>query len=230
LASWARIGALAVATGVIVAGLWVALDDRFYVQDVSVLGAERVPPEQVRLASRLAGLHMLWLRTDQVEARVLASVPSLESVRVDCTWPASCSITVVESEPQVVWEDEGRIWWFDDEGLIIPGDGSLPNAWVVRGPLQLGETGLLDERIKTGLQELSDAGADMARVYYFIPERGLAFIDERGWRVIVGHGEGMGERLDALERVARHLREQGVTPELVDVRFPAAPYFTLPEG
>jgi hypothetical protein len=61
----------------------------------------------------------------------------------------------------------------------------------------------------------------------YVPGRGFVITDERGWRVVVGQGTGIRERLQTLEVVAAYLEAQGVTPKFVDVRFPKAPYYSL---
>ena len=71
------------------------------------------------------------------------------------------------------------------------------------------------------------AGLDVSPSLDYAPERGLVFVNEQGWRVILGQGPGMGERLQVLERLASSLTARGLTPRFVDVRFPDAPYYSL---
>ncbi|MCK4317087.1 MAG: hypothetical protein KAX24_15075, partial [Anaerolineae bacterium] len=64
--------------------LWLALDDRLYVYHVNVVGAVRVSPDEVFRTSGLPGLHILWARSAEIEARVLTALPTLESARAVC--------------------------------------------------------------------------------------------------------------------------------------------------
>jgi hypothetical protein len=225
-----RAAVLIVAVAGSVVALWLTLDNRFYVYDASIVGADGVLRESVVRASRLPGIHIFWVRPSDVESYILAGNPSLESATVTCSLPADCTISVVERQPLVVWEDSGQVWCVDEAGLATPAEGPLPSGWLVRGQLPLDDQGILDESVRIGLEELWAAGVDMTKEVYYTPELGLVITDHRGWRVAMGVGRGMASRLNALEQVATILRARGVTPGLVDVHLPDAPYYTESEG
>jgi cell division septal protein FtsQ len=217
---------------VVLAGaLWLALDDRFYIYHADVVGAVRVSANDVFRASGLPGLHVLWMRSADCETRLLAALPTLESAHVACRLPAKCTISVVERQPRLLWDDDGQFWWVDAEGVIFPGEApaqDMPaDRWLIKGPLPHGEDGGLDGRVRVALAELWVAGANVSSVLYYVPGRGLVVTDERGWRVIVGQGSGMDERLRVLESLAAALQARGLTPRFVDVRFTDAPYYSL---
>lgn len=223
--------------------LWLTLDDRFYVYHADVVGAVRVSPDEVFRASGLPGLHILWVRSAVVEDRILATLPSLESARVVCGLQpvtlsdgllAQCTIAVVGRRPRMIWNDDGQLWWIDAYGVIFPAHPSFPpiggeeggEGWLVRGPLPQDEDGRLDEPVRVALAELWAVGVDVSPLLY-VPDRGLMFTDERGWRVIVGQGPGMAERLQVLEWLTADLKARGLTPRFVDVRISDAPYYSL---
>jgi len=213
--------------GVIVGGLWLALDDRFYVYHADVTGVARTSPDEVFRASGLLGLHALWVRPAAVEARILAELPGLESARVACgVLDEGCTIAVVERQPRVAWDEDGKLWWIDADGIIFPAPEALAEGWLVRGPLPRDGDGRLDERVRVALSELWSVGADVSRLLY-VPGRGLTFTGERGWRIILGQGPGMAERWRALGLLTGDLEARGLTPRFVDVRFPDAPYYSL---
>jgi len=239
---------------VAVGALWLALDERFYVYHADVQGAVRSSPDEIFRASGLPGLHILWVRPAEVEARILAALPDLASARVACHLPARCKIAVVERQPQLMWDENGQVWWIDAEGVIFspspslspsggdasslppaggeasflpPAGGDGGGALLVRGSLPRQEDGRLDERVRVALAELWAAGANVTSTLTYVPGRGLAFTDERGWRVILGQGPGIDRRLQVLQWLAADLQARGVTPRFVDVRFPDAPYYSL---
>lgn len=246
-AQWYRLrnSLLLVLALVAVGALWLALDERFYVYHADVQGAVRSSPDEIFRASGLPGLHILWVRPAEVEARILAALPDLASARVACHLPARCKIAVVERQPQLMWDENGQVWWIDAEGVIFspspslsPSGGdasSLPPTGgeggraglLVRGSLPRQEDGRLDERVRVALAELWAAGADVTSTLTYVPGRGLVYTDERGWRVILGQGPGMNKRLQVLQWLAADLQARGVTPRFVDVRFPDAPYYSL---
>lgn len=211
--------------------LWLTLDARFYVYDVQIEGLGRLSPDEVFRASGLPGLHILWVRPAECEARLLGALPTLESAHVACRLPAQCTITVTERQPRLVWNEDGQLWWIDAQGVIFPAETTaqdMPSdGWSVRGPLPRGEHGELDERVRVALAELWAAGVDISPVLYYVPGRGLVLIDERGWRVVVGQGPGMDRRLQVLGTLAADLEARGLTPRFVDVRFAGAPYYSL---
>ena len=246
-AQWYRLrnSLLLVLALVAVGALWLALDERFYVYHADVQGAVRSSPDEIFRASGLPGLHILWVRPAEVEARILAALPDLASARVACHLPARCKIAVVERQPQLMWDENGQVWWIDAEGVIFspslslsPSGGdasSLPPTGgeggraglLVRGSLPRQEDGRLDERVRVALAELWAAGADVTSTLTYVPGRGLVYTDERGWRVILGQGPGIDRRLQVLQWLAADLQARGVTPRFVDVRFPDAPYYSL---
>lgn len=232
---WLRFAPLVLLGLVVAVGVWVLLDDRFYVYRADVIGTVRLSPEEVFWASDLPGLHILWVNTEKIEAQITDALPNVESAEVSCRLPANCTIAIVERQSRIMWDDGGQLWWVDANGVVFPGPPSAPSnggeeaggGWIVRGPLPRDEESRLDEPVCVALAELWASGVEIQQVLTYVPTRGLVVTDARGWRVIVGLGSGMDERLAALEAVAAHLQARGLTPRFVDVRFPEAPYYSL---
>jgi hypothetical protein len=222
-----QIGLIALLVTVIGLALWVTLDDHFYIYTAEVVGTHRLSREDVFRASDLPGLHILWARPAKAAANIERALRGVQSAEVACWLPARCTITVVEREPRVMWEDGAAVWWIDADGTILPAQGLLPESWMVRGPLPRDEDSQLDERARLALAELSSLGLDLSDPLIYEPGRGFAFTDERGWRVVVGDGPGVASRMRVLEAVASDLEARQVTPRFVDVRFPEAPYYSL---
>lgn len=212
-------------------GVWLTIDERFYIYQADVVGAQRVSSEEVFHASGLSGLHILWARSAEIEARIMEALPVIGTVEVSCGLPADCTITVAEREPEVVWDDaeRGQLWAVDADGVIFPPEETTPTDWQVRGPMPREEEGRLDENVRVALCELvaSDRGAFLSRELYYEPGRGLLFVDEHGWRIILGEGDGMAERLRVAEQLMTYLESRSLSPKFVDVRFPSAPYYSL---
>ena len=214
--------------GVGVGALWLGMDERFYIYRADVVGAVRTSPAAVFQASGLSGLHIFWAGSAGSEDRILSRLPMLEDARVECRLPAECTITVVERQPRVRWEEEsGLVWWIDAEGVTFDAEGPLEEGWTVRGPLPRDERGRLDETVRVALTELWATGEELASEFFYVPGRGLVFINQQGWRVILGEGAGMEQRLEVLGRLTTYLGERGFSPQFVDVRLPGAPYYSL---
>jgi hypothetical protein len=221
-------------------GLWLTLDSRFYIYEAEITGTRRLSHEEVFEASELSGLHILWARSGAIESRILEALPSLASVEADCSLPSECMISVVERRPRVLWDENGERWWVDEEGAVFLAGGEVLPAdaageaqswrdgsggWSITGPLPRDDDGDLEERVRVALTELWESGVELPTTFQYDREEGLSFVDERGWRVIVGQGTGMARRLRILEELAGHLEVRSVVPRFVDVRFPDAPYY-----
>jgi hypothetical protein len=215
--------------------MWVALDARFYVYEAKVLGSDRVAPDDLFDASGLDGLHVLWVDPAKAEEKISRAFPTLRRAEVVCGLPAKCTFTVMQREPEIVWrevgdaESVGKVWWIDAEGVVFPVDGTFPGRFEVRGPLprDADEDDRLQDRIRVALAELLAAETDVSKLFYYIPGRGLVFTDARGGRIVLGEGTGVAERLRVLNSLVDSLEARGLTPRVVDVRFPQAPYYSL---
>lgn len=223
---WARNAALIALIIAAAAVLWMLIDDRFYIYNAEVIGAVRVSPEAVFQASDLKGYHVLWAPTAEAESRILAAFPSIESVDVACRLPARCLIAIVERQPMMTWDEEGKLWWIDADGVLFAASEVFSEGWVVSGPLPRDADGRLAEDVRAALAELWTSGAEVESLRY-APGRGLVITDVRGWRVILGTGTGMAARMRLLETLAAHLEAQRVTPRFIDLRFLEAPYYSV---
>lgn len=226
------LGIVVVTVGVLAA--WLTMDSRFYIYGAQITGRRRLSHEEIFEASGLRGLHVLWARSGPVESRILEALPALEQVEVSCRLPSECAVAVVERRPRVLWEEGDQRWWVDEEGAVFPAldgeavlehGGDSAGIWTVAGPLPRDEDGSLPDEARVALAELWKSGRDLPGNFEFSPEEGLSFVDERGWRVRVGQGSGMAERLQVWEQIAVRLESRQQTVQLVDVRFARAPYY-----
>ncbi len=221
---WVAVGLAVVA--VVWLALTMALSPRFRVVEPQVRGAGRIAAAEIVRASGLAHRHILEVNERQAEANILEALPSIERAEVECRLPADCTITVNEWGLLLTWDNEGELEWVDAAGGGFPASGPLEGRWLVHGPLALDARGRVDQEVLLGLAELTQLGIRPGSVSYR-PGRGLVLEDPAGWRVVVGQGWGMAERLQVYALLREHLLEQSIRPRFVDVRFPDAPYYSL---
>jgi cell division septal protein FtsQ len=224
---WLRNGLFVLLVAVAAGAVWLWLDDRFYVFHADVVGTARLSPEEVFQASGLRGLHILWARPAEIEAHLMATFPTIESVEVACGLPAACAISVVERQPRMVWDDGGQLWWIDAHGFIFAAADARSEGWTVQGPLPRDEDERLTEDVRVALVELWASGVEVAQTLRYVPGRGLVLTDEHSWRIILGQGAGVAGRLQVAKWLAADLRTRGLTPRFIDVRFAGAPYYSL---
>ncbi|MGD1995333.1 MAG: cell division protein FtsQ/DivIB [Anaerolineae bacterium] len=205
--------------------LWFSFSPRFYILEARIVGEEWVSEDEIFTASGLQRLHVLWAREGKAEARILERFPSLQQVEVNCGFPADCTIRVVEHPPILTWQVGERVFWVNSAGRYLPAERPLEEGWVVIGPLPTSPEGRLEQQALVALKELEELNI-VPRPIEYRPDRGLILVDEAGWRVILGQGEGMERRLRTYTLVKAHLLEHDIHPRYVDVRFPEAPYYS----
>ena len=206
-------------------GLWVYRDPRFYVLDTQVLGAERESAAAILATSNLDRLHILWVDEEMAEHDIAEQFTSLAQVDVECRFPSRCVIAVEEHPLVLTWADGTGQFWVDQVGHISRAEGDFDGGWVVSGPIPTDEEGLLDDQVLMGLEDLERLGIAPQAIGYR-PGRGLVIEDGAGWRVILGQGNGMEDRLGVYAAVREYLVAQNIHPRFVDVRFPEAPYYS----
>jgi hypothetical protein len=206
-------------------GLWISRDPRFYVLDIEVLGAERESSVEILAASNLDRLHILWVDEEMSEQSIVDQFPFLAQVDVECRFPSECVIAVEEYDLVLTWIDTNGQFWVDQVGHVIIAEGELEGRWVISGPMPTDAEGLLDGQVLMGLGELERLGVSPQAVGYY-PGRGLVIEDGAGWRVILGQGNGMEDRLGVYAAIREYLVAQDIHPRFVDVRFPDAPYYS----
>ncbi len=218
----------AAASAVLAILLWFWLDARWYVDvtDVTIQGASAETAWAIAEASEILDLHGLWLRPADIAEQLEAAVPAIVSAEADCwVYPAQCIITVVQRHPVLAWVGEtGATWWVDESGALFPAWGERSDLFVVRGPLPSDEH--VPQDILEGVAALNRLDADFSGLEYN-PRYGLIWTDPEGRRIAWGVGAEMTPRWDVYRAFIAHLNAQGIFPWSVDVRFPAAPTYTL---
>ncbi|MBN1954623.1 MAG: hypothetical protein JW900_06180 [Anaerolineae bacterium] len=205
--------------------LWFSFSPRFHVADAQVIGASRVSSEALFAASGLAQRHVLFVNGRAAAKDILTALPSVREAKVYCLLPADCVISIVEWEPVLTWQTGQETLWVDAAGGTSVALQPLESGWRINGPLPLDDAGRVEREVLISLAELTQLGIQPGEAAYRLG-RGLVLNDPAGWRVVVGQGAGMEERLQVYATVREHLLAEGVQPTFVDVRFPDAPYYS----
>lgn len=131
---------VAVLTGVAllgVAALLVYGTGVFAVRAVEVTGARIVSAEQVRERAEVPlGAPLARVDLEAVRARV-AAMPTVESVRVDRSWPGTVRVAVRERAPAAAVARAGRFTLVDRDGVLYRTVPALPRGvplLTVRSP------------------------------------------------------------------------------------------------
>jgi hypothetical protein len=81
-----------------------------------------------------------------------------------------------------------------------------------------------DQRIVKAAVAVAQAMPNV-RQYKYTTEHGLEFQSKAGFPVYLGLGDNMADRAMMWKAVEAELKQLGVTPQFVDLRYPVAPYF-----
>jgi cell division septal protein FtsQ len=172
-------------------------------------------------------------------AERIIQLDGIKAVRVRCDLPAQVYIEVEEREPVVMWRAlaQGRDWWLDEEGRVLPypGDVDAPNMVFVvdASDRQLQPRGKLEPAsLVASVRQLAQALPEI-QVFYYDQERGLSFVqtvDGGQWPVYVGSSENLAYKIQVLQVLIQHLKAESIVPDYVDVRWPDHAVYHLQAG
>jgi len=195
-------------------------------EEVRVVGTQRLTPDEIRAASALElGTSTLRLGLAAAEARVeaLPLVREAQARRLD---PLTVVIEVVEREPVIVVAGRGETRLVDRDGVVLA-DGVIAEFPVIRllhAPPALGETVATDATLANAhrtWQQLSGPLRAEVRVYEAAGPDELELTLASGVRVRFGRAERVDEKVRAIGAVLGDLGDADV--EAIDVRAPGTP-------
>jgi cell division septal protein FtsQ len=215
--------AVVISVAVLALGLWVWLGDPWYLMldDVRFHGVSTLDlKKEILIAADILGWHSFAIRPAKYQEKVLASCPELRDLQIDCRiFPASCDFHADERVPVLVWVSGVSSAWVDDEGAFFPVQNPRADLPVVRGPLPESGDSEAMQPILQGVTALVELGLPADDLVYS-PQRGLIWTDDAGRRVAFGVGSEMQPRWEVYQRLSSHLDRRGISPRVIDVRFP----------
>ena len=210
----------------------------FYVYSADISGAHHLNAEGIYLAAGIDKQSIFWIRPSQVE-QALSQLNGIKSVQVSCSLPAQVSIVVEEREPAVMWRllAQGRDWWLDEEGVVLPYHGDVKNTIFVvdSSTPQLRE----GDRIKpegavASVLQLHSA-LPQVEIFFYQADQGFSFTQKSAdgtqeWPVLVGTSEDLTHKIQILRTLTNYLAANNIRPRYIDVRWADHPVYGAPEG
>ena len=239
-ARWLSAALLAVC---LYAVMMIGRDQQFYLTSIPVEGTQAISPAEIVAASGLAGAHSFAVNPGEAAAAINA-VPGVISATVTLTWPNQVAIRIVEDTPRLIWEHLGQSYWLTTSGAVVEARGAAPGLPVihaeaytrsakeaekVRDEEEAAQEAVLpfipDEAVEgvTQLQTL----LPQVQEYRYRPDGGLSFVDEGGWRVYLGVGSDMHQKLAVYHAVVAELQAEGQTPVYISVSNQQKPFYQL---
>lgn len=232
----------------------IARNDIFYINDIAVSGAFVRTPEEIVETSQLGGRHIFAVDPNTA-AEAVQALPNIKSARVISQWPDQTLIEVEEDKPMLAWQENGYSFWVNQSGELVATGANQLQLLTIQAVLPsppVPEAQAEDEsEVEEGEEgEKTEEVVDARNTFFaFVPEdiidgalqlqglrpnietlgydlnRGLSYIDGRGWTAHFGSGTDMATKLPIYEAIVDYLLENGVTPTYISVSNPEKPYY-----
>lgn len=220
----------------------------FRVSTPEVIGITRISVSDISTVVNLGNKPIYMVDPQVVAAQITQSFPQLMNVQVSVGMPASVVIMAQERQPVLAWEYNGPVVWIDSDGYIFEPSGELdglpivhadelPPFTVVENPVDEGsfiatsplaptvrkmDTGLLQAALQIGVNVPN--GADLV----FNPLEGFGWYDPGGWKVFIGTNlNNLDLKLIIYQAINQTLVERGITPTMISVAQPDAPFYRV---
>lgn len=192
--------------------------DYFYVFQFNIVGTRFVTNGEVEKASGIRGYNVFFIDARAVE-RALVQIPEVKSARVTVRLPNVVTMEIVERQPIGVWQRGDTAYWVDSEGVLVRVRASIPELPSVRdldaGTLVLGQRA--PANAFAAFVALRAAMPDSPRALEWSSARGIAFTDERGWKIYLGTAEDMPGKIAILRALVAQLVAQNARIRFIDL-------------
>ncbi len=219
------------------AGLYALLAaDIFLVRQVQVQGNGRISSQEITgLIAGIGGPSAL-LNPLQIEYNVLTAYPDIETVSISVDLPAQVTITVVERQPVIAWQQNNQLVWVDAKGFAFPPRGivdglvnvsaeGVPPAPTLDVTQTIGARPFLTKELAQSISTLAPYVPQGATLIYD-PTYGLGWSDPRGWQAFFGQTNGQVTlKLQVYQSMVETLNKRGIRPSLISVEYPDAPFY-----
>ncbi len=210
----------------------------FRVVAVNVTGNQRIGTDEINAVLNAAGQPVFTLIPSDLETRLRLNYPELVSARVSVSLPNIVSVTVLERQPVILWQENSGYTWIDEGGvafrprgaaqnlilaaaLAAPAPG-LPSGDDPLSPVPYVSAGLI-KAIET-LAPIVPAGSTLI----YDPGHGLGWSDSRGWQVFFGSDvQDMSLKLQVYQALVNSLTQRGIYPAFISIQYANAPYYRM---
>jgi hypothetical protein len=205
-----------------------------------VTGNRMLTPAEINTSLDIAGKPAFLLIPAKLEKQLRLSYPELLSAKVEVTLPNTVLVQITERQPVIRWQQGDGYTWVSEDGIAFRPhgeDASLISVVALSAPpteVNVSSDPLtpapfissemvqalkgLNGHVPQGVPILYDAGS------------GFGWNDPRGWRVYFGTSARDVElKMRVYESMVASLTQRGIRPVLINVTYPAAPYYRISE-
>lgn len=205
-----------------------------------VTGNRMLTPAEINTSLNIPGKPAFLLIPSELEKQLRLSYPELLSAKVEVTLPNTVLVQITERQPVIRWQQGDGYTWVSEDGIAFRPhgeDASLISVVALSAPpteVNVSSDPLtpapfissemvqalkgLNGHVPQGVPILYDAGS------------GFGWNDPRGWRVYFGTSARDVElKMRVYESMVASLTQRGIRPVLINVTYPAAPYYRISE-
>jgi len=208
------------------------------VTQAQVIGNRMLTPEEINASLNITGKPVFLLIPSELEKQLRLTYPELISAKVDITLPNTVSRQVTERQPVVRWQQGDGYTWISEDGIAFRphgDDAGLLSVVATAAPPTVVNIStdpltpapfISPEMVQTlkGLAGHVPAGVPIL----YDPASGFGWNDPQGWRVFVGmSARDIELKLRVYESMVASLTQRGIRPVMINVTYPAAPYYRL---
>jgi hypothetical protein len=210
------------------------------VTQAQVIGNQMLTPAEINTSLNIAGKPVFLLIPSDLEKQLRLSYPELLSAKVDITLPNTVSVQVTERKPAIRWQQGDGFTWISEDGIAFRphGDvaGLIPVMALSAPPTEgnvssdpLTPAPFISADMVQALKGLSGHVPQGVPIVYDTTS-GFGWNDPRGWRVYFGTSARDVElKVRVYESMVTSLTQRGIQPALINVTYPAAPYYRMSE-
>jgi POTRA domain-containing FtsQ-type protein len=210
------------------------------VTQAQVTGNQMLTPTEINTSLNIAGKPVFLLIPSELEKRLRLAYPELLSAKVDIALPNTVAVQVTERKPVIRWQQGDGYTWISEDGIafrphggdtgLIPVEAlSPPPTEVNVSPDPLTPAPFISAEMVQALKGLAGHVPPGVPILYD-PKSGFGWNDPRGWRVYFGTSARDVElKMRVYEAMVNSLTQRGIKPVLINVTYPAAPYYRMSE-
>ena len=220
-----RLALVLAVVGLAVGGWLLLRSPLLQVQEVKVVGAEKLDAATLAAASGLEGENILFADTGKAKER-LSQVAMIKDLSIERRWPGEMVIKVKERQPWGYWQVKEQIYVIDDEGFVLdndqPGEGAPTIAqldserqWLPGERVEVHAVDLARQLMESAPRSL---GRSVVGLEYS-DRSGLTVVLEGGLRATFGDDRDLDYKISALYVLLEKARRDGREVHAVDLRF-----------
>jgi POTRA domain, FtsQ-type len=229
------------AVGLLGAALYFAFNlPQLRVTEAQVTGNRMLTPPEINTSLNITGKPVFLLIPSELEKSLRLSYPELTAAKVDVTLPNIVSVQVTERRPVIRWQQGDGYTWVSEDGIAFRPHGedaglisvvalSAPPTEVNVSSDPLTPAPFISSEMVQALKGLAGHVPPGVPILYDAAS-GFGWSDPRGWRVYFGTtARDVELKMRVYESMVASLTQRGIRPVLINVTYPAAPYYRMSE-